>query len=133
LKTSSAKAKGRELQQHVGKKIAELLCLEFGKDKDVASREMGQSGTDIRLSPLAQKLFPFSVETKNCNRWNIHKDIRQAQTNCLIDTEWLLIYKKKSRKKDERIEETVVLSFETFLKILKLIYKDNKCQHLEIF
>ena len=55
IKTSSAKAKGRSLQQWVCQKISDLLNIPWGKDELIASREMGQSGVDIRLIGEAQE------------------------------------------------------------------------------
>jgi hypothetical protein len=128
LKTSSCKAKGQELQKWVANKISELLNIPWGKDEEIASRPSGQSGTDTILSPRVRKLFPFSVEAKNHNKWAVQKDIRQAKANCLPETDWLLFYKKKSRTKDERIEEIVVLNANVFFSLLKQIYeKTNQC------
>jgi len=126
LKTSSCKAKGQELQKWVAKKISELLNIPWGKDEEIASRPSSQSGTDIILSPRLRKLFPFSTECKNHNRWSVQKDLKQAQANCLPDTDWLLFYKKKSRKKDERIEEIVVLDANVFFSLLKQIYEKTE-------
>ena len=123
MKTSSCKAKGQELQKWVAEKISNLLGIPWGKDEEIASRGSSQSGTDVVLSPRVRKLFPFSVEAKNHNKWAVQKDIRQAKANCLPETDWLLFYKKKSRTKDERIEEVVILSGETFFKLLKKIYE----------
>jgi hypothetical protein len=124
LKTSSCKAKGRELQILVGKKIAELLNLEFGKDKDVSSRGMGQSGTDICLSPLAKSKFKFATECKNHSKWNVPAAIRQAKANCDENSDWLLVFQKKSRKREERIDPIVILDLDVFINILKKIYED---------
>ena len=126
MKTSSCKAKGQELQKWVCKKISELLNIPWGKDEEIASRPSGNSGTDIILSPRLRKIFPFSVECKNHNRWSVQKAIKQAQANCLPDTDWLLFYKKKSRKKDERIEEIVILDANIFFSLLKQIDEDIK-------
>ena len=70
MKPSSAKAKGRRLQQWVMQRVADLLHMPCGPDTRIASREMGQNGVDIRLVGRAALLFPFSVECKNCERWN---------------------------------------------------------------
>ena len=60
IKPSSAKAKGRSLQQWVCQKISDLLGIEWGKDELIASREMGQSGTDIRLLGGPEEIPLFS-------------------------------------------------------------------------
>lgn len=79
MKTSSAKAKGRRLQQ----KVASLLVESFKElqPDDIRSTGMGQSGEDIQLSPLARTKIPFSFECKNQERLNIWSAIEQAETN----------------------------------------------------
>jgi hypothetical protein len=64
----------------------------------IQSRPMGQKGTDIILTKEARKLFPFSVECKNCETWHIQKDIEQAMYNTYDNTEWLLVYKRNGSK-----------------------------------
>jgi hypothetical protein len=81
IKTSSAKAKGRNLQKWTCQKISELLGIPWGKDELIASREMGQSGTDVRLVEEAQERFPFSVECKYQETWSVPSWIKQAKKN----------------------------------------------------
>lgn len=65
MKTSSAKAKGRKLQQHVRDVLLEAFpTLE---PDDVKSTSMGAQGEDVQLSPAARKLMPIAVETKARN------------------------------------------------------------------
>lgn len=119
IKPSSAKAKGRRWQQEVGRSCAECIGLEFGKDCAIDSREMGQSGVDIKvIGEKAKKLFPFSVECKNAERWSLFEWIKQAQKNQLPETDWLLFL---NRNKKAHGEETgvVVMSTSTFYKALK--------------
>jgi len=94
MKTRSAKAKGRRLQQWVMQQIAELLDMECGPDTCIASREMGQSGTDIRLIGEAAKLFPFSVECKNQENWSVHEWVKQAKDNETAGMPWLIVAKR---------------------------------------
>lgn len=63
MKPSSAKAKGRKLQQQVRDLILETFS-DLEPD-DVRSTSMGAGGEDVLLSPLARRKFPFSVECKN--------------------------------------------------------------------
>jgi|TARA_B110000908_G_C10268015_1_gene466769 hypothetical protein len=79
MKTSSAKAKGRRLQQ----KVATLLVESFEElqPDDIRSTGMGQSGEDIQLSPLARTKIPYSFECKNQERLNIWAAIEQAEAN----------------------------------------------------
>lgn len=77
MNTSSAKAKGRRLQQ----RVAELIRIMFGlAEDDVSSTPMGVSGEDIKLSPAARKHFPFSVECKNTEKLNIWSALEQAES-----------------------------------------------------
>ena len=113
ISTSSAKAKGRGLQQWVAEKISDLLFIPWGKDEMIASREMGQSGTDIRLIGEAKKRFPFSVECKFQESWSVHSWIQQAQSNQEKNTNWLLVA-KRSRK-----PPVVIMDATEFFKLLE--------------
>jgi len=98
IKISSRKAKGRSLQQLVAKKISEITGFEYGKDKDIESRPMAQSGTDIILRGNAQDLFPYSVECKNVENLNLWDAIKQAKANQKEGTDWLLVVKRNNEK-----------------------------------
>lgn len=129
---ASAKSKGRNLQQWACKKISDFTGLSWGKDEDVASREMGQSGADVRMSAHARRLFPFAIECKSGNQWNLPAAIKQCQANLYPDTEWLVILDRPSALKDERILPIVVVDGEVFFQILEragelvdLLRRDN--------
>lgn len=78
MKTSSAKAKGRRLQQKVAERIREYYGL---PDSDVRSLPMGAPGADVWLSEYARKKFPFAIECKNVESINIWKAYAQAKTH----------------------------------------------------
>lgn len=81
MKTRSAKAKGRRLQQSVRDLLLEKTE-KFGLvDGDIESISMGVSGEDIKLSPAAEKIIPFSFECKNQEKINIWSAIQQAESN----------------------------------------------------
>lgn len=113
IKTASAKAKGRALQQWTCQKISELLGLPWGKDELIASREASQAGTDIRLIGEAQKRFPYSVECKSQETWALPAWIKQAQNNQIEGTDWLLVCKRRREK------PVVVMDAERFFDLLK--------------
>jgi hypothetical protein len=115
MNTKSAKAKGRRLQDWTAKMISNITGLEWGKDKDITPREMGQTGTDVRLSPSALALFPFSVECKNCERWNIREWIEQAKSNEKDSTDWLLIVKAN------RGDPVAILDATSFMMLMSII------------
>jgi hypothetical protein len=120
IKVSSAKAKGRRLQQWVADKISKLLNIPVGRDEMIASREMGQSGTDVRLIGKAQELFPFSIECKYQETWSIPKWMEQAKENQKDGTAWLLFCKKN------RVKPVVVMDAEEFFELYKKIFKGRK-------
>jgi hypothetical protein len=100
--TSSAKAKGRNFQYWVAKKIAQLLGVTFNQQDDlcpVHSREMGQSGSDIyiRDRELFSK-FPYSIECKNTEKMNLYAYIDQVKANTKDGQPWLVFHKKNRSK-----------------------------------
>lgn len=113
IKTSSAKAKGRDLQKWVCKKISELTGQEWGKDCEIESRPMGQSGVDVRLGPSVRHLFPFSVECKRQENWSVPSWIEQAKSNCASHHDWLLFMRRN------RTEPIVAMDAEAFFRLLE--------------
>jgi hypothetical protein len=91
MKTQSAKAKGRRLQQWVRDQVLESYP-KLTED-DVRSTGMGQSGADLQLSAAAKEAFPFEVECKNQERLNLWQSFEQCESNA-IEREPLLIVKK---------------------------------------
>jgi hypothetical protein len=98
ISVQSAKAKGRKLQQWTANMISRVTGLPWGKDELIASREMGQSGVDVRLVGVAKMLFPYSVECKAQEKWQIHEWIKQARENEMENTTWLLVAKRNHEK-----------------------------------
>ena len=95
MKPQSAKSKGRLLQKFVAAEIVDsFAALEAA---DCRSTSMGCSGEDVQRSPLAMRLFPFSVECKNCESLNVWKAIEQCRSNCGGQTP-LVVIKKNSEK-----------------------------------
>ena len=116
MKTSSAKAKGRRLQQ----KFMELLIEKLDIDpEDIESRSMGAGGEDLIMSRAARHKFPYSVECKNQEKLNIWAAWDQANGNRGI-YEPLVVIKKKG------IRPLVVLDAENFLDMIKDYNKDEK-------
>jgi hypothetical protein len=62
VKTSSCKAKGRKLQQHVRDRLLDHHT-DLSPD-DVVSCPMGSQGADIWLSQAAKATIPFDIECK---------------------------------------------------------------------
>jgi len=119
IRVSSAKNKGRRLQYWVCSKIAELTGYEWGRDKPIESRPMGQPGVDVRLEKSVEKLFPFSVECKWHENWSVHNWIRQARKNIKKGTYWLIIAKRS------RDKPVVIMDAENFFDLLKTKKKND--------
>jgi len=113
ISVQSAKAKGRSLQQWVCKQISAVTGLPWGPDECIASREASQNGTDVRLVGPAKELFPFSVECKWQETWSIPAWIKQAKTNQMPDTDWLLVVKRS------RMNPIVVLDAQRFFELVE--------------
>ena len=115
--TSSAKQKGRRLQQ----KVRDLILETFSglEEDDVRSTSMGAGGEDILLSPLARKKVPLAIECKNQEAfgnavmWN---SIKQAQENSNGHIPTVVFSKNREK-------EYVILSLTDLMKLLK--EKDN--------
>ena len=78
MKTQSAKAKGRRLQQWFRDLLIEELEIH---PEDIESRSMGAGGEDLIMSRSAREKFPYSIECKNQESLNIWKSYEQAQQN----------------------------------------------------
>lgn len=111
-KISSRKAKGRRLQQWVCKKISAITGYEWGPDKPISSRPMGQSGTDVRLESQVEYAFPFSTECKAQENMSVGAWVKQAKENQNEGTDWLL-FCKQSRK-----DPIVIMDAEAFFAII---------------
>ena len=124
IKTSSAKAKGRRLQQWCCAQISRITDTPWGADEEIASREMGQAGTDVRLTRRLRKLFPFSVECKWQESWSVPAFIKQAKANRLPDTDWLLVLRRK------RHEPIAVIDAELFFWLVENVSPLNLREYI---
>jgi hypothetical protein len=94
MKTQSAKAKGRLLQQKVRDLI--LSSYEWLTEDDVRSTGMGQPGVDVQLSTAAKSVFPYDVECKNMASIAIYKWYNQREQK--DGSETLLVVKANRQK-----------------------------------
>lgn len=109
MKTQSAKAKGRRLQQAVRDGILQRFpALE---PDDVRSTSMGAGGEDVQLSPAARKCFPYQVECKNLASIAIYKHYEQASGH--NNYEPLLVVKQN------RSNPLAIVDLEHFLDLVK--------------
>ena len=111
MKTSSAKAKGRRLQQELAGKI--LHTFPALAPEDVTSAIMGDTGMDVKLSCEARKSVPYAFECKNVEKINIWSAIKQADTHAEKEKlEPAVVFKKN------RSNTYVCISLENFLNLL---------------
>ena len=94
MKTSSAKAKGRNLQKKVRELLIEYLKID---PEDIESRSMGAGGEDLIMAKAARNLFPYSIECKNQEKINIWESYKQANENSK-DYEPVVVLKRNNHK-----------------------------------
>jgi len=94
MNPSSAKAKGRRLQQWVRDKLIEMLDVH---PEDIESRSMGAGGEDLIMARAARSKFPHSIECKNVEKLNIWEAYEQASANC-NDYQPIVVIKKNGKK-----------------------------------
>ena len=107
MKTSSAKAKGRRLQQWFRDLLIEKLEVH---SEDIESRSMGAGGEDLIIARAARKKFPYSIECKNQESVNIWKSYEQAEENS-GDYEPIVVLKRNNTK------PLVLIDAECFVKL----------------
>lgn len=107
MKTSSAKAKGRRLQQWFRDLLIEQLNIH---PEDLESRSMGASGEDLIMARAAREAFPYSIECKNQEKLNVWDAYDQASSNSK-DYEPIVVMKKNNKK------ALVVVDAEYFVKL----------------
>ena len=78
MKTSSAKAKGRKLQQWMRNLLIEKLEVH---PEDIESRSMVAGGEDLIMARAAREKFPMSIECKNQEKVNVWEAYKQAEDN----------------------------------------------------
>jgi len=94
MKTQSAKAKGRRLQQWFRDLLIEKLDVH---PEDIESRSMGAGGEDLIMARAARKKFPYSIECKNQESVNVWKAYEQAEENS-GDYEPIVVLKRNKSK-----------------------------------
>ena len=94
MKTSSAKAKGRRLQQWARDRLIEELEIH---PEDIESRSMGAGGEDLIMARAAREKFPYSIECKNQEKLNVWDAYEQASANSK-DYEPIVVMKKNGKK-----------------------------------
>ena len=94
MKTQSAKAKGRRIQQWIRDLLIEKLEIH---PEDIESRSMGAGGEDLIMARAARESFPYSIECKNQEKINIWEAYKQAEDNSK-DYEPVVVLKRNNQK-----------------------------------
>jgi len=110
IKTSSAKAKGRKLQQWTVNKIL-ARCPQLEPD-DCKSNPMGAHGEDCLMSPAARSLLGITVECKARKSLAVYSYYSQASANAPKGMEPVVIIKA------DRKEPLAVVDAAYFIKLL---------------
>ena len=115
MRTSSAKAKGRRLQQQFMQLLIEKLDIH---PEDIESRAMGSGGEDLIMARAARAKFPYSIECKNQEKLNIWSAWEQAESNKGLYEPLVVIKKNQQRP-------LVVLDAENFLDMIRNFNNDK--------
>ena len=109
MKTSSAKQKGRKLQQWMRDLLIKKLDVH---PEDIESRSMGSQGEDLIMARAAREKFPLSIECKNQESVNVWKSYEQAVENS-GEYEPVVVIKRNQSK------PLVVIDAEYFVSMFK--------------
>lgn len=122
MKTSSAKAKGRRLQDHVAERLSsrvyaseeDITVIEFfePREGDIKPAIMGESGVDIKLSPAAKDVIPFDIECKNTEKASVWQWIKQAEENAGKGRIPLTVFKRN------RSDVYAIIKFDDLLQLI---------------
>jgi len=96
MKTSSAKAKGRKLQQEVRDMLLGR-SVSLTTD-DIRSTSMGAGGEDILFSTAARETFPWTIECKAQENLSVWAAYAQAEENNPGDYEPIVFFKRNRSK-----------------------------------
>jgi hypothetical protein len=111
MKTSSAKQKGRKLQQWMRDLLIKKLDIH---PDDLESRSMGSQGEDLIMARAAREKFPLSIECKNQESVNVWKSYEQAAENSGEYEPVVVIKRNKSKP-------LVVIDAEYFVSMFKKV------------
>ena len=123
MKTSSAKQKGRLLQQVT----RDLILKSFPTltERDVKSTSMGAQGEDVQLSEAGLKSFPYGIECKNLAKIAVYKFYEQATTHS--SAEPLVVIKQKRSKPLAIVDLEHFVNLVAELDNLKILYGKQVC------
>lgn len=111
MKSRSAKNKGVRLQNWTRDLLLKLA--DNLEPADIKCAIMGENDEDIKFSPAARKQFRISVECKNVEKIQVWAAYEQAEDNCPVDCEPVVVFKKN--RKDPK----VMVDAEFFFRVLQ--------------
>lgn len=122
IKPSSAKAKGRALQQWVGERLSAISGRSYGPEDDaeIQSRPMAQRGVDVILRGKARDMIRFSFECKNGESFQLVSSVEQARKNEEPGRPWLIVHRRKKFR-----SPIVMMDWKTFETILPRLFQDG--------
>ena len=91
MKTSSAKAKGRRLQNWVKDTLIEY----FGWPDDdslVRTAIMGERGADVKLHHSLLNEFPYSIECKNAEKYKFANEFNLGALHGKIKSNFIIFH-----------------------------------------
>lgn len=109
MKPSSSKRKGRKLVAELRESILGAFPELGGDDIQMVPTSVG--GEDLKLSPAARRVWPFSTECKNVEALNVWKAIAQAKANAPKHAP-ALVFRRNNH------EAWVAVSLDTMLSLL---------------
>jgi hypothetical protein len=113
MRTSSAKAKGRRLCSEIKEALYKWAPdLKVG---DIEVTSSGCTGEDLKLSPAAREIYPYTIEAKCQEKLSIWDALEQAETHAEGKPELfpLLVFRRNNS------ETYVTLKLEHFLKLTR--------------
>ena len=116
MRTQSAKAKGRRLQQWFRDLLIDKLRIH---KEDIESRSMGAGGEDLIMARAARQKFPYSIECKNQEALNIWKAYEQAEENCK-GYEPIVVFKRNKSK------PLLVIDAEKFIRFIGILVEEEE-------
>lgn len=90
--TRSCKAKGRKACSELA--VVMLTKAMNLKPDDILVTPSGVPGDDLRLSPLAQEIFPWNIEVKNVEKLNVWAALEQAEARVQVGKVAPLFFKR---------------------------------------
>ena len=109
MKTQSAKAKGRKLQQWTRDRLVESLDIH---PEDIKSTSMGAGGEDVIMARAAREKFPYSIECKNEEKIHVWSAYEQAAQNSGDYTPLVVVKRNRSKP-------LILIDAETFIDLHK--------------